>query len=194
MSLTQILTMQDDSREFMSNIIMELNLSGQLYTNGESIHVNPDTDSPRLARILYEHEKRRRRGGITYSAVKENENTNLGHNAHSDSLPFYQTDFNMIMGWSNEDVCRPLLFSSCHDCYAEDDFDLDQVLAEKGFFVVFFRRALNNRKQHAVGKGQGVRITSSQRMSYLNGHTPTFEEWCQTIQNCEDFEDFRLYG
>ena len=85
------------------------------------------------------------------------------------------------------------MFSSCHDCYNEDDFHLEQVLDEKGFFVVFFRRALNYRKQHGVGQGQGVRVSSSQRMSYLDGVTPTFATWCETINSC-GFESVKLYG
>ena len=145
-----------------------------------------------LSNFLYEYEKRRRRGP-NYARRPESANKKYGHTAHIDSLN--NSNMNLLVIASFQGKCRALEVSSCHNCFKEKDFHLEEILAENGIFLVWFRQDFNDRRQHAVsGDGNGPRASSSHRMSYKDGNVPTFKEWTKTIQNCkDDFEWIKIF-
>ena len=145
-----------------------------------------------LSNVLYEYEKRRRRGP-NYARRPESANKKYGHTAHIDSLN--NSNMNLLVIASFQGKCRALEVSSCHNCFKEKDFHLEEILAENGIFLVWFRQDFNDRRQHAVsGDGDGPRLSSSHRLSHKDGKVPTFKEWTKTIQNCkDDFEWIQMF-
>jgi hypothetical protein len=81
-----------------------------------------------------------------------------------------------------EKSVRPSLFDSEDvDANGETDATPNQIITERGIFLLIFRNHVNCRRRHGVAPGAGLRFSFSLRMSHI-GDVPTWEQWLALVQ------------
>lgn len=115
--------------------------------------------------------------GLVHDHLYNSTNPRLAHNAmqsndvHMGTLSLTAHNDDGIHGLvmividnRDETVVRKFLVTGSYD-YSTDP-TLVPLIEEKGLWIVFLFRAVNARRQHAVGTGQGLRISVQQRMLF----------------------------
>ena len=95
----------------------------------------------------------------------------------------YDQHFNVVViNNLDETRVRPSLFDSADvDENGETDATPNQIITEKGIFLLIFRNHVNCRRRHGVGPGAGLRFSFSLRMSHI-GDVPSWKQWLAWVR------------